>query len=374
MIARALYHDARVLVLDEPSVSLTIEEIAQLHRIVRSCATAAQSIVYVSHRLNEIVALTDRVVVMQDGVVTLERATSETQRAVARRRDRRLGSAADRMALPRPCNSRREADRCCASRASAARRRGRRLVRALCRRDPRAGRARRLGADRGGADDLRRRHAAAGLDRGRRPTGSLPRPGRRDAPRDRAAAGGPPPRGARPGFRCPREHHARVARAHRRHRLAAVAAPLEASGARPATIDRAARRSHAQDSSSEVRRLSGGNQQKVVLAKWLQRSEPGAASSTSRRRGSTSGRRPEIFALIRELAAEGSGIIVICSDFAELATVCTRVVVLREGRVAGELVAATRSPRRRSSGSRTRIPTTPAEASRPTAERMSEGG
>jgi ribose transport system ATP-binding protein len=75
MIARALYHDARVLFLDEPSVSLTIEEVAQLHRIVRALRDRGHSIVYVSHRLHEVVALTDRVVVMQDGRVTLEHLT-----------------------------------------------------------------------------------------------------------------------------------------------------------------------------------------------------------------------------------------------------------------------------------------------------------
>src|SRR5690606_13392951 len=77
MIARALYHRARVLVLDEPSVSLTVEEIGHLHAIVRRLRERGQSVVYVSHRLNEIVTLTDRVVVMQDGRVTLGRATAE---------------------------------------------------------------------------------------------------------------------------------------------------------------------------------------------------------------------------------------------------------------------------------------------------------
>ncbi len=88
----------------------------------------------------------------------------------------------------------------------------------------------------------------------------------------------------------------------------------------------------------EVRRLSGGNQQKVVLAKWLHRSgrmlifdEP--------TQGVDVGAKLEIFALIRELAAEGKGIMVICSDFAELEAVCTRIVVIREGSVAGELAA-----------------------------------
>jgi ribose transport system ATP-binding protein len=81
MIARALYHEARVLVLDEPSVSLAAEEIAHLHAIVRGLRERGRSVVYVSHRLNEIVALTDRVVVLQDGRVSLERATRDLDEA-----------------------------------------------------------------------------------------------------------------------------------------------------------------------------------------------------------------------------------------------------------------------------------------------------
>jgi ABC-type sugar transport system ATPase subunit len=88
----------------------------------------------------------------------------------------------------------------------------------------------------------------------------------------------------------------------------------------------------------KVSRLSGGNQQKIVLAKWLQQigrimifDEPS--------QGIDVGAKAEIFALIQQLAAEGRGVIAISSDFAELAAICTRVVVLREGRVSGVLAA-----------------------------------
>ena len=82
----------------------------------------------------------------------------------------------------------------------------------------------------------------------------------------------------------------------------------------------------------EVRRLSGGNQQKVVLAKWLHRTgrvlifdEP--------TQGVDVGAKAEIFALIHELADEDKAILVICSDFSELETLCTRVAIVHEGRV-----------------------------------------
>ena len=82
MIARALYHDARLLVLDEPSVSLTIEEIAHLHAIVRRFKELGRTVLYVSHRLHEVVSLTDRVVVMQGGEVVLEQPTSAVDESV----------------------------------------------------------------------------------------------------------------------------------------------------------------------------------------------------------------------------------------------------------------------------------------------------
>jgi ABC-type sugar transport system ATPase subunit len=88
----------------------------------------------------------------------------------------------------------------------------------------------------------------------------------------------------------------------------------------------------------EVRRLSGGNQQKVVLAKWLQKSGRVLVFDEPTQ-GVDVGAKAEIFALIQELAREGRGIVVISSDFAELVTACTRVVALREGRVSGTLTA-----------------------------------
>ena len=82
--------------------------------------------------------------------------------------------------------------------------------------------------------------------------------------------------------------------------------------------------------------LSGGNQQKLVLAKWL------AARCTilmldEPTRGVDVGAKAEIHALIDELAAQGSGVILISSELPEVLNLSTRVLVLREGRITGEL-------------------------------------
>jgi len=86
--------------------------------------------------------------------------------------------------------------------------------------------------------------------------------------------------------------------------------------------------------------LSGGNQQKLVLAKWLAANcqilildEP--------TRGVDVGAKAEIHALIDELASRGAGVLLISSELPEVLNLCTRIIVLREGRIAGELPRAT---------------------------------
>ncbi len=90
---------------------------------------------------------------------------------------------------------------------------------------------------------------------------------------------------------------------------------------------------------SIVAGLSGGNQQKIVLAKWLAAGcrilildEP--------TRGVDVGAKAEIHALIDELASKGSGVILISSELPEILNLATRIIVLRNGRVAGELPRA----------------------------------
>jgi ABC-type sugar transport system ATPase subunit len=92
----------------------------------------------------------------------------------------------------------------------------------------------------------------------------------------------------------------------------------------------------AADLDAAVGGLSGGNQQKVVLARWL------AAGSRilildEPTRGVDVGAKAEIHALIGRLAAAGTAVLLISSELPELLSLSTRIVVLREGRIAGEL-------------------------------------
>ncbi len=106
-----------------------------------------------------------------------------------------------------------------------------------------------------------------------------------------------------------------------RHR---VAADIEAFDIRPRDPQRA------------IGTLSGGNQQKVVLAKWLAR-EPRVLVLDEPVQGVDVGAKADIFSLLRSAASRGTGVVVIDSDFDNLAGLCDRVLILRDGRIAEEL-------------------------------------
>jgi inositol transport system ATP-binding protein len=85
-----------------------------------------------------------------------------------------------------------------------------------------------------------------------------------------------------------------------------------------------------------VRALSGGNQQKVLLARWLE-VDPAVLIVDEPTRGVDVGAKREVHALLFELARKGTAVVVISSDLPELLALADRVVVLRAGRVSGEL-------------------------------------
>jgi ribose transport system ATP-binding protein len=88
-----------------------------------------------------------------------------------------------------------------------------------------------------------------------------------------------------------------------------------------------------------VSNLSGGNQQKVALAKWLL-SGAKVLVLDEPTRGVDVGARQEIYRIIRELAAEGVAIVIVSSDLLEVMAICERVLIMHEGRITGELCAS----------------------------------
>lgn len=91
---------------------------------------------------------------------------------------------------------------------------------------------------------------------------------------------------------------------------------------------------------TKIRSLSGGNQQKVILGRWLL-SNPEVLLLDEPTRGIDVGAKYEIYQLIIELAKEGKGVIMVSSEMPELLGVCDRILVMSGGRLAGEVDAAT---------------------------------
>ena len=88
---------------------------------------------------------------------------------------------------------------------------------------------------------------------------------------------------------------------------------------------------------ANVATLSGGNQQKVVLAKWFH-AEGRVIILDEPTRGVDVGAKAEIYTLINELAAQGKAIVVVSSDHLELIGLCDRILVMGGGRLRGELL------------------------------------
>ena len=90
---------------------------------------------------------------------------------------------------------------------------------------------------------------------------------------------------------------------------------------------------------AEVRRLSGGNQQKVTIARWIA-SSAHTLLCFDPTRGIDIGTKRQIYALVRELAAAGAAVLLFSSELPEIPLVCDRAIVLFAGRVVHEMAAA----------------------------------
>jgi putative multiple sugar transport system ATP-binding protein len=86
----------------------------------------------------------------------------------------------------------------------------------------------------------------------------------------------------------------------------------------------------------KVVNLSGGNQQKVVLSKWLF-TDPQVLILDEPTRGIDVGAKYEIYAIMNDLAAQGRGVVMISSEMPELLGMCDRIYVMNEGEIVGEL-------------------------------------
>ncbi|GAA1665742.1 sugar ABC transporter ATP-binding protein [Glycomyces endophyticus] len=329
-IAKAISRRARVLVMDEPTAALSGVEVERLFKVVRALREDGAAVLFISHRFDEVEALCQRVTVMRDGahVSTDLLADVTVEQLVRRMVGRELGAMFPKQEVE-PGEAVLEVEG---------------LTReGLCRDvsfTVRAGEivalAGLVGAGR--SEVVQAVFGIEGRDAGRVRVG-----GRELAPGDPRAA-------MRAGV-------ALVPEDRRQQGLL-----LDLSIVRNATITRrnalarfgfltgGAERRAARDWSARLHvkhgglgnaagTLSGGNQQKVVLAKWLA-TGPKVLIVDEPTRGIDVGTKAEVHRLLSGLAADGVAVLMVSSELLEVLGMADRVLVMREGRIAGELSRA----------------------------------
>ena len=327
-IAKALSLEARIVIMDEPTSSLTASETARLLKVIAELKAGGVAVIFISHRLVEVEHCADRVVVLRDGAVVGELAKREIDH-----------DAMIRMMIGRDLKS---------LHVPAERPPGEAILEIVGLRTPaypgqaldlvlRAGEI--LGmAGLVGAGRTELARALFGIDRPR--GGELRLEGRRLAvasPRDAIdhSIFLVPEDRKRSGLVLDFSVTENVSLAN----LKAFATGLivrRGAERRNADQRRVALDIRTASVDTVVGTLSGGNQQKVVLAKWLSMT-PRVVIFDEPTRGIDVGSKSEIYKLMRGLGDAGVAVLMISSDMEEVVGVSDRIVVMREGRIAGFL-------------------------------------
>ncbi len=328
-IMRALKSGVRVLALDEPTSSLTDEEVNRLFTLVRRLRDQGVAIIYVSHRIKEILRLCDRVAILRDGqLITIKPATELTEAEIVRLM---VGRELSDVFHRRPAGTDREvvrAEELCSNWHT--------NVSFHINAGEVVGFAGLIGAGRtelakvifgelpktGGQVFLEGQAVTI-----RRPDDAITK-GIGFAPEDRK----------REGLVLIRSvlENASMAILRRLSRFHFVRSRLERSIAAD-FVERLRVRTPSLE--QEVGKLSGGNQQKVVLARWLA-ARPKVLILDEPTRGIDVGAKAEIYRLIDDLANEGLGIMFISSELPEILGLSDRIYVMQHGRITGELSGA----------------------------------
>ena len=325
-IARALAAEARILVMDEPTAALTPREVERLFEVLRDLTARGIAVIFVSHRLDEVFEIADRITVMRDGqtVVTKNKASMDRRALIEYMVGRSIEDEYPKIPAERgnvvlevrglsggPVHN-----------VSFSVRRGEVL-----------GIAGLMGA---GRTDLVR--LIFGADR--KDSGEILIDGRtvsikspRDAIRsgisllteDRKAEGLVLKASARDNFALPNLNlWSRVGFINRRKestRFTSRAQELQIRMAGPEQL---------------AAFLSGGNQQKLLVARWLETNSK-VIIFDEPTRGIDVGAKYEMYRLISRLAADGKAIVIISSELPEVLGISDRIMVMRQGQVAGEI-------------------------------------
>jgi ribose transport system ATP-binding protein len=332
-VAKALSEEGRILVMDEPTSALTSTEIEQLFAAIGRLRVRGTSIIYISHRLEEVARIGDRVTVMRDGrrVTTLPAASAPIPELVRLMADREVGEHYPRRRGV-PGEELLRVDHLTRGRfvrdVSFVLRRGEILGITGLLGAGRTELARTLiGAERAQSGTVALKGQAVAI---RHPSDALAH-GLGLVPEDRKT------QGLVLGLSV--ERNVALPNTRRLSSWGVVAARREGALAARWVGDM---RIKTPSLVQPARLLSGGNQQKLVLAKWLA-ADVDVLIVDEPTRGIDVPARIEIYDLMNRLTAEGKGILMISSELPELLGMSDRVLVMREGRVVAERSAAAAS-------------------------------
>jgi ABC-type sugar transport system ATPase subunit len=326
-IAKALALDARILIMDEPSAVLPSHDMDRLYGVIRALRAEGASIIYISHRLEEIFSIADRVTVLKDGRSVMTGRVAETTRAQLV--NSMVGRELKEQYPPPSCTpgdtllevKNLYVDGCVYGVSFTVH----------------AGEIVGL-AGLGGSGRTTVARALVGLAKldagevhiaGRSaPTNpaDAARAGIALIPEDRKAHGLVLSHSVRFNVTLPNLRQLvrwGLVLLHRRER-SLVKSSVERLQIRPPGPELL------------VENLSGGNQQKVVLAKWLAQ-QPRLIVLDEPTRGVDVGAKAELYARMRELTRQGVGIVMVSSELPELIGMSDRILVFHEGRLSGEL-------------------------------------
>lgn len=325
-IARALTRQARILVMDEPTAAIAPREVEHLFTILRDLAGRGIGIVFISHRLDEVFEIADRITVMRDGNTIDTRKTGEftRQQLIEAMVGRSLSEEYPKVAA-KLGEIRLEVSNLSGGKV--------RDVSFAARGGEVLGIGGLMGA---GRTEVARLIFGADKKVG----GEIKLDGkilRVDSPRDairngiclltedRKLQGLVLGASAKENFALPNlASWSRVGWINQRREKTRFFEQVKGLSIRLAGADQRARD------------LSGGNQQKLLVARWLETNSQ-AIIFDEPTRGIDVGAKYEMYLLINKLAAEGKVVLVISSELPELLGICDRILVMREGELSGEI-------------------------------------
>ncbi len=339
-IAKAISRDSKLLILDEPTSSLAPTEIERLFKLLRQLQSEGRTLIYISHKMEEIFALANQVTVLRDGKSVFTSALKDVTEGqlIAQM----VGRSLDRLFPPTPERNPDFAKREPVLRVKnlvAKSRTGKRDIGPISF-SVRAGEIVGFGGLLGSGRSEIMHAIMGGLDSSYKLSGEttvLGRVTKVDGPRGALQAGIGLVNEDRK-----RESIFAVRSLEENISMSRLASAFLARVLKPSLETHSTKESleqlHTRYSNTKqpIRELSGGNQQKVVIARVLQ-AAPEVIILDEPTRGVDVGAKFEIYQILFQLAAGGKALVVVSSDLPELMALSDRILVISEGRLTGEL-------------------------------------